>query len=258
MACPSRTVYRACSAVPTAVPTCEWAINRNHPCSRAASSSTLPSNPGVRLQGSIQKLQCSLEGHEGTPNASSCPTLTFWLSQAAAREELISAIKRYAAEIADLKWKLAEKDAQLMGGFGSPTRLKDMDDDLGLPMVQVGTRNACLQQVVHHTHACNSSGGGAAKVWPCSVSKDNVQMCGACRLLALDHQAMPQQPLRPFPHPSAVRHECLVQTVLTQLQHPAHNGCPAASEQAAGKHFQQVSPHFPSRQVEGQAHQANK
>lgn len=39
--------------------------------------------------------------------------------QEASREELISTIKRYAEEISGLKWKLAEKDAQLMGGFGA-------------------------------------------------------------------------------------------------------------------------------------------
>lgn len=39
--------------------------------------------------------------------------------QEASREELISTIKRYAEEISNLKWKLAEKDAQLMGGFGA-------------------------------------------------------------------------------------------------------------------------------------------
>ena len=31
--------------------------------------------------------------------------------------------------------KLAEKDAQLMGGFGEMSRLRDLDDDLGIPMV---------------------------------------------------------------------------------------------------------------------------
>jgi len=37
----------------------------------------------------------------------------------ASREELVMTIKRYAEEISVLKWKLAEKDAQLMGGFGA-------------------------------------------------------------------------------------------------------------------------------------------
>ena len=48
---------------------------------------------------------------------------------------MVDAIKRYAREVADLKVKLAEKDAQLMGGFGDMSRLKNMDDDLGIPMV---------------------------------------------------------------------------------------------------------------------------
>jgi len=53
----------------------------------------------------------------------------------AAHDEMIEAVKRYAQEIADLKWKLAEKDAQLMGGFGDVTRLRNLDDNLGIPMV---------------------------------------------------------------------------------------------------------------------------
>ena len=44
--------------------------------------------------------------------------------QQAAHDELIDAVKRYAKEVADLKWRLAEKDAQLMGGFGAPDRLR--------------------------------------------------------------------------------------------------------------------------------------
>eukprot|EP00983_Pelagomonas_calceolata_P066122 1148880-Pelagomonas_calceolata.AAC.3 len=42
--------------------------------------------------------------------------------QEASREELVMTIKRYAEEISVLKWKLAEKDAQLMGGFGAGDR----------------------------------------------------------------------------------------------------------------------------------------
>ena len=33
--------------------------------------------------------------------------------------------------------RLAEKDAQLMGGFGEMSRLRDMEDDLGIPMVMM-------------------------------------------------------------------------------------------------------------------------
>jgi hypothetical protein len=90
---------------------------------------------------------------------------------------MVDAIKRYAREVADLKVgseqfpmsphriqiflvivmyrecaahfikdvcmhviiqvKLAEKDAQLMGGFGDMSRLKDLDDDLGIPMIMM-------------------------------------------------------------------------------------------------------------------------
>jgi hypothetical protein len=48
---------------------------------------------------------------------------------------MIDAIKRYALEVAELKCKLAEKDAALMGGFGGAHRLRDTDDDLGIPML---------------------------------------------------------------------------------------------------------------------------
>eukprot|EP00775_Hariotina_reticulata_P003143 gene3143-3420_t len=41
----------------------------------------------------------------------------------AAQNELLDVTKRYAREIAQLKTKLAEKDAQLLGGFGSLTSL---------------------------------------------------------------------------------------------------------------------------------------
>eukprot|EP00798_Chlamydomonas_sp_ICE-L_P001243 gene1243-32591_t len=54
-----------------------------------------------------------------------------------AKNEVIDSVRRYAKEIADLKFKLAEKDAQLMGGFGDLGRLNDMDDDLGIPMVVI-------------------------------------------------------------------------------------------------------------------------
>ena len=51
---------------------------------------------------------------------------------------MIDGIKRYAREVADLKCKLAEKDAQLMGGFGEMSRLRDIEDDLGIPMAVMG------------------------------------------------------------------------------------------------------------------------
>jgi hypothetical protein len=70
-------------------------------------------------------------------------TASFDCPQAAARDELVCAIKRYAADISDLKWRLAEKDAQLMGGFGSPARLIDLEDDLGIPRVYVSHRRVC-------------------------------------------------------------------------------------------------------------------
>lgn len=50
---------------------------------------------------------------------------------------MIDAIKRYAHEVAELKIKLSEKDAALMGGFGDISRLRDLDDDLGIPMIMM-------------------------------------------------------------------------------------------------------------------------
>ncbi|GFH28864.1 uncharacterized protein HaLaN_27422, partial [Haematococcus lacustris] len=57
-------------------------------------------------------------------------------SAAAARNELFTAVKRYAAELAECKHRLAEKDAQLMGGFGAMGRMDDLEDALGIPMAQ--------------------------------------------------------------------------------------------------------------------------
>jgi hypothetical protein len=37
--------------------------------------------------------------------------------------QLLANAKKFAREISDLKTKLAEKDAELAGGFGAPTKL---------------------------------------------------------------------------------------------------------------------------------------
>ncbi|KAK9815690.1 hypothetical protein WJX72_008170 [[Myrmecia] bisecta] len=50
-------------------------------------------------------------------------------SAIAAQNELLEVTKRYAREIAHLKTRLAEKDAQLMGGFGSASNDTDEEDD---------------------------------------------------------------------------------------------------------------------------------
>jgi hypothetical protein len=47
-------------------------------------------------------------------------------------------------QTSDLKCKLAEKDAALMGGFGDMHRLRDPDDDLGIPMVTMPTSQVWL------------------------------------------------------------------------------------------------------------------
>ncbi|KAG1661151.1 hypothetical protein FOA52_002526 [Chlamydomonas sp. UWO 241] len=68
----------------------------------------------------------------------------------AIQSETVEAIKRYARETSDLKCKLAEKDAALMGGFGDMHRLRDPDDDLGIPMVTMPTSQGSQRGHANH------------------------------------------------------------------------------------------------------------